>query len=488
MWLSGWAGQRLLLHGAGGCRPEFERGIFLEAIPMKRHLILAICCLAALAAAVPSCAEDTGGTKPGAFADWRADAPGVVHRITPDGLPAPYATRSAGNAPREVPQPADARLAVPAGFQVNVFAKGLSEPRTLRVAPNGDVFVAEMNAGRVRVLRPGADGTSAAGDEVFASGLSAPFGIAFHPPGPEPRWVYVAEVNRVVRYPYRAGEMKPAGPAEVIVPQIAPSFSGHITRDIAFSNDGRRMFVSVGSATNVAEGGALLTKAVRDVKVNQAWEERTALGAAWGAEEHRANVLVFTPEGKEARIFATGLRNCVGLAVHPAADEPWCAVNERDGLGDDLVPDYVTRVRDGGFYGWPWYYTGGNEDPRHKGARPDLAGKVTVPDVLIQPHSAPLSLTFYNGAMFPPAYRGSAFVALHGSWNRSKRTGYKVVRIAVRDGVPAGEYEDFLTGFVVDEARVWGRPVGLAVARDGALLLSEDAGGTIWRVSHRGGQ
>ncbi len=455
---------------------------------MKRRLSLAICGLV-LAAAGSLHAQGTGGeSKPVVFGDWHADAPGVRHRVTPADLPAPYASRSAGNAAREVPQPADARLAVPAGFQVNVFAKGLSEPRTLRVAPNGDVFVAEMNAGRVRVLRPGADGASAAGSDVFASGLSAPFGIAFYPPGPEPRWVYVAEVNRVVRFPYRAGEMKPAGPAEVIVPQLAPAYSGHITRDIAISNDGRRMFVSVGSATNVAEGGALLTKSVRDAKVNREWEERTALGAAWGAEERRANVLVFTPEGKEGRIFATGLRNCVGLAVNPVSGEPWCAVNERDGLGDNLVPDYVTRVRDGAFYGWPWLYIGGSEDPRHKGARPDLAGKVTVPDVLLQPHSAPLSLTFYQGAMFPPAYRGSAFVALHGSWNRSKRAGYKVVRIAAPGGVPADEYEDFLTGFVVDDTSVWGRPVGLAVARDGALLLSEDANGTIWRVSYRGGQ
>jgi glucose/arabinose dehydrogenase len=411
-------------------------------------------------------------TDPVVFGDWRADAPGVRHRITPADLPAPYTTRSAGNPPKEVERRENAHPAAPPGFKLNVFAKDLNEPRTLRVAPNGDVFVAEMTAGRIRVLRPSADGTSAAANEVFARGLSGPYGIAFYPPGPEPRWVYIGEVNRVVRFPYLPGGMKADGPAEVIVPRITNTSGGHITRDVAFSPDGKRMYVAVGSASNVAEG-------------MEGKPDGSALGAASGGEEKRADVLVYTPEGKEERIFAAGLRNCSGLSVHPSGDV-WCAVNERDGLGDDLVPDYVTRVRDGAFYGWPWRYIGDHVDPRHAGKRPDLAGKVTVPDVLLQPHSAPLGLTFYEGAMFPAEYRGSAFVALHGSWNRSKRTGYKVVRIAVRDGVPANEYVDFLTGFVADNAHVWGRPVGLAVARDGALLLSEDANGTVWRISYRG--
>ncbi len=213
------------------------------------------------------------------------------------------------------------------------------------------------------------------------------------------------------------------------------------------------------------------------------WEAERGLGAAWGDEENRAAVLVFTPEGKDGRIFATGLRNCVGLAVHPRTGEPYCSTNERDGLGDNLVPDYVTRVGERAFYGWPWRYMGDREDPRWKGARPDLAGKVATPDVLIQPHSAPLGMTFYTGTAFPPGYRDQAFVALHGSWNRSKRTGYKVVRVVMRDGAPTGEYEDFLTGFVIDAGRVWGRPVGVETARDGSLLVSEDANGAIWRVS-----
>ncbi len=181
-------------------------------------------------------------------------------------------------------------------------------------------------------------------------------------------------------------------------------------------------------------------------------------------------------------MFAAGLRNCAGLAVDPASGEPWCAVNERDGLGDNLPPDHVTRVQEGHFYGWPWYYIGDHEDPRHKGERPDLAGKVTVPDVLIQPHSAPLGIAFYEGTMFPAEYRGNAFVTLHGSWNRHQRTGYKVVRI-----VPgSGAYEDFLTGFVTEDGGVWGRPVGVAVAKDGSLLVSEDGNGTIWRIAYTG--
>jgi glucose/arabinose dehydrogenase len=194
-------------------------------------------------------------------------------------------------------------------------------------------------------------------------------------------------------------------------------------------------------------------------------------------------VLAFDPDGKNQTLYATGIRNCVGLAIQPATGAPWCSTNERDGLGDDLVPDYVTSVKEGGFYGWPWYYIGSHEDPRHPGARADLKDKVTTPDVLLQAHSASLGLTFYDAGQFPAEYRGDAFAAEHGSWNRSKRTGYKVIRIRMRDGVPTGEYEDFATGFVVNDREVWGRPVGIAVARDGSLLISEDGNGTIWRVS-----
>jgi glucose/arabinose dehydrogenase len=293
--------------------------------------------------------------------------------------------------------------------------------------------------------------------------------MAFYPPGVSPQWLYVAENNRVVRFPYREGDTTARARPGVVVPDLAPTSGGHTTRDVVFSLDGKRMFVSVGSQSNVAEG--IGRKSQQEIN---AWEATHGLGGAWGFEERRADVLVFDPEGKGGRIFATGLRNCVGMAVHPATGDLWCSTNERDGMGDDLVPDYVTRVKEGAFYGWPWYWLGNREDPRLRGQRPDLAGKATVPDVLIQSHSASLGMTFREG---------DGFAAEHGSWNRERRTGYKVVRIPTRDGVPTGEYEDFLVGFVVDQRSVWGRPVGVAVARDGALLVTEDANGTVWRVA-----
>ena len=218
----------------------------------------------------------------------------------------------------------------------------------------------------------------------------------------------------------------------------------------------------------------------------RAWQADHPLGATWGTEQNRANVLVFTPDGRGGHPFATGIRNCVGLAMQPATGALWCSTNERDGLGDNLVPDYVTRVREGAFYGWPWWYMGDHEDPRHAGARPDLAGKVTVPDVLLQAHSASLELTFYHGQAFPPEWRGG-FAAEHGSWNRASRTGYKIVHIILdAQGNPTGQYQDFLTGFVLGNGGVWGRPVGVAVGQDGALYVGEDGNGTIWRVSYVG--
>jgi glucose/arabinose dehydrogenase len=219
------------------------------------------------------------------------------------------------------------------------------------------------------------------------------------------------------------------------------------------------------------------------------WEAAHGLGAAWGPEENRAAVLVFeVGSAKPGKIFATGIRNCVGLTVQPATGDPWCTTNERDRIGDDLVPDYTTRVKEGGFYGWPWYYIGNHEEPRLKGDRPDLADKVTVPDVLIASHSAPLNLTFYTAtsgkAAFPAEYVGDGFAVLHGSWNRSDRTGHKVVRVRMAKDVPTGAYEDFLTGFIVDDGNSWGRPVAAVVAADGALLVSEDGNNTIYRVAY----
>lgn len=415
--------------------------------------------------------------------DWRHQSPGTAHAIKADDLPAPYATSAPGNSPKVVPQPPDAKLAVPEGFKVELFSKGLDNGRIVRVAPNGDIFIAETRANRIRVLQAPDGATKPELDEIFTTGLDRPFGIAFYPSGAEPQWIYVANNNSVVRFPYRNGDHKASGPAEIIVPKLSDTTNGHTTRDIAFSKDGKRLFISVGSGSNVADG----MKAKSPDEIKQ-WETENALGAAWGAETHRANVLVTSPDGKEpVKIFATGIRNPVGLGIEPITGDLWTSTNERDGLGDDLVPDYVTRVKEGGYYGWPWYYMGKNEDPRLKDARPDLAGKAIVPDVLLQAHSAALGIAFYTAtagpAVFPESYRGDLFVALHGSWNRNSRTGYKVIRVKLENGKPTGSYEDFLTGFVADARGVWGRPVGVAVAHDGALLVTEDGNGTIWRVS-----
>jgi glucose/arabinose dehydrogenase len=375
---------------------------------------------------------------------------------------------------------------VPPGFTVEPFVTGLAGPRMLRRAPNGDIFVVESLAGNIRAIRA----TDGAGKpdkvEIFARGLDEPFGIAFYPPGPDPKWIYVAETDAIRRFPYTNGDLVARGAAQAVIEHLPIGDGAHWTRDILFSPDGQRMYVSIGSASNVAD--AMRPESEQDIK---RFIADHPLGAAWGQEANRADVLVYDPQGKSGRIFATGIRNCVGMALQPQTGDLWCATNERDGLGDDLPPDYVTRVKDGGFYGWPWYYLGGHEDPRRKGERPDLAGKVSVPDVLLQAHSAPLAMVFYDApsdgkATFPREYAGDAFVALHGSWNRSKRTGYKVVRLKLAQGVPNGEYEDFLTGFVNSNANVWARPVGVVVARDGALIVSEDGNGTLWRIAWTG--
>lgn len=437
---------------------------------MSTAVVAALSALAATAAA----AEPAVLKGKDAFGSWQGDAPGTIRLIRPEDLPKPGATASAANVSRVVQRPASAVPKVVDGFKVALFAEGLNGPRILRTAPNGDIFVAETRAGRVRVLRPSEDGSKVASSEIFADRLGHPFGIAFYP-SRDPQWVYVASTERVMRFPYRAGDMKASAAAQTIAD--LPAGYGHSTRDIVFTRDDKRMLVSVGSAGNVGEA---LGEPAGGIS---AWIKAHPLGAGWGGETDRAGVLAFDPDGQNRSLFATGIRNCVGLAIQPATGAPWCSTNERDGLGDDLVPDYVTRVKEGGFYGWPWYYIGDNPDPRHAGERPDLKGRITVPDVLLQPHSASLGLTFYDGNLFPPEYRGDAFAAEHGSWNRSKRTGYKVIRIRLKDGAPTGEYEDFVTGFVVNDREVWGRPVGVTVARDGSLLISEDGNGTIWRVS-----
>jgi glucose/arabinose dehydrogenase/mono/diheme cytochrome c family protein len=414
-------------------------------------------------------------------ADWRQDAPGRTHRINLAALPPPFATPSSRNGPQLTARPPAAVLAVPPGFHADVFAANLKGPRRMLLAANGDILVTEPNGGRISVLHPAPDGARAAGADVYVQGLKQPFGLAFYPNAGHPRWLYVAETNRVTRYPYRTGDVKPRGHAESVIP-LLPSGGGHSSRDIAFSPDGAQLFVSVGSASNVAD-----TMSKKTPQEIAAWDSEHGLGASWDQETERAAVLVFNTAAPGAgKIYATGLRNCVGLTIQPRTGSLWCTTNERDGLGDDLVPDYSTRVQRGGFYGWPWYYMGSNEEPRLKSDRPDLRGKVLVPDVPYQAHSASLGLTFYTASKgksaFPAGYIGDGFAAFHGSWNRSLRTGYKLVRVHMKDNQPTGDYEDFLTGFIVDNGDVWGRPVATTELKDGSLLLSDDGGNIIYRI------
>ncbi len=401
-----------------------------------------------------------------AFADYTQQKPGAFRKITLADLPEPFASESVDNGPAETARPSDAWPQTLPGFKVELYATGLNYPRLMRTAPNGDIFLAESRSGEIKVFRGLTSDGKAQQTEVFATGLKRHFGIAFYPPGPDPQWVYVGNTDSVVRFPYKKGDVKASGPQQVIVAELPGGGQlrggGHWTRDIAFSRDGKKMYVSVGSRSNHD-----------DMDDNP-------------AELHRADILEFNPDGTGFRIYAAGIRNAVGIAVQPETGDLWCSVNERDTLGDDLVPDYITHVQDGGFYGWPWFYMGGNWDPKHKGKHPELKDKVITPDVLLQSHFASLEMTFYEGKQFPAEYKGDIFAAEHGSWNRKKRTGYEVVRVPLTKGKATGEYEDFLTGFVTADGKVWGRPVGVTVGNDGSLFVSDDASKSIWRVSYAG--
>ena len=372
----------------------------------------------------------------------------LTHGKKPE-LPPPYATKSAANGPNKVAPPDGFLPTVPAGFKVNIFATGFKRPRWLIVAPNNDIFLADMGAGEIVILRDPQNTGGAQSRETFVTGLTRPFGIAFHDD-----YVYVGTMKELVRFKYDPKTSKRLGEAE---PLLALPGGGHDTRSVVFSKDGKHVFVGVGSESNITPG----------------------------EEAIRAAVTICDPDGKNARQFATGLRNPVGLGLNPVTGQVWTSVNERDELGDNLPPDYLTSVKDGGFYGWPYSYIGDNVDARVKPQRPDLVAKATVPDVLLGAHVAPLQFAFYTGKQFPESYRGGAFVAEHGSWNRSTRSGYQVAFVAFKDGEPSANPVPFMTGLVPDPSSgtVYGRPVGVATAPDGSLLVSDDGAAVIYRIS-----
>jgi glucose/arabinose dehydrogenase len=396
------------------------------------------------------------------FTDFRYEKPGTVRKITVSDLPQPYATRSADNGPQLVARPENAWPVALPGFKVELYAAGLDSARTLRTAPNGDIFLTESDPGRIRVFRGLTRDGKPEQSAVFASGMKQPYGLAFYPPGPDPQWLYVGNTDEVVRLPYHNGDLKASGPPEHIAD--LPGGGGHWTRALDFSQDGKRMFVAVGSGSNVDDPDTT------------------------PREKNRADILACNPENCVLSVYAYGIRNAGGgIAVNPQTGELWCSVNERDALGDNLVPDYITHVQEGGFYGWPWWYLGAHQDPRHQGKHPELKDKAIVPDVLLQPHNASLEFTFYQGQQFPAEYKGDIFASEHGSWNKAVRVGYEVIRVPLHQtGHASGEYEDFVTGFVLPDGNVWGRPVGMTVAPDGALLVSDDGSNSIWRVSYTG--
>ena len=400
-----------------------------------------------------------------AFTDAAHESPGIRRHLTVKDLPAPAPDQSVDNGPSVVARPAKAWPVAPRGFKVELYTTGLDNPRLLRVAPNGDLFLAESGTGKIKVFRGVTPDGKPQQTSVFAEGLHQPFGIAFYPSGPDPKYVYIGDTDGIVRFPYHNGDLKASASAEDLAELPGGGRlrgGGHWTRDLVFSKDGSKLFASVGSHSNVDDPDT------------------------HPEEYHRADVLEFTPEGKFVKVYAWGIRNCVGEAINPITGELWCSTNERDSLGNNLVPDYVTHVQEGGFYGWPWYYMGGHQDPRHMGKHPELQSKVITPDILVNPHFASLEMMFYEGSQFPAEYKGDGFACEHGSWNRAQRSGYECIRLPMKNGHATGEYEDFLTGFTNGDGTVWGRPVGIAEAKDGSLFVSDDGSRSIWHVIYTG--
>jgi glucose/arabinose dehydrogenase len=403
-----------------------------------------------------------------AFTDAAHESPGTRRHLTTADLPGPKPEESVDNGPNMVPRPANAWPQAPKGFKVELYATNLDNPRLIRTAPNGDIFLAESETGKIRVFRGVDKDGHPQQASVFAEGLRQPFGIAFYPSGDNPQYIFIGDTDQIVRFPYRNGDLKATGPMVNIAELPGGGRlrgGGHWTRDLVFSQDDKKLFASVGSHSNVDDPDT------------------------HSEEKDRADVLQFTPEGKFVKVYAYGIRNCVGEAINPITGQLWCSTNERDVIGNNLVPDYVTHIEEGGFYGWPYYWMGvrgGVQDPRHQGKHPELQSKVITPDVLVNPHMASLEMTFYQGSQFPAEFKGDAFAAEHGSWNRALRTGYEVVRIPMKNGKATGEYEDFLTGFTLGDGNVWGRPVGVTVAKDGSLFVSDDGTRSIWHVIYVG--
>jgi glucose/arabinose dehydrogenase len=454
-----------------------------------------------------------------AFTDYAQQQPGVRHKITLADLPAPNPAEAVNNTAHIIVRPEGAWPTAPPGFKVTLYAGGdtkpmqradntqhmrlssgtFTMPRLIRFAPNGDLFLADSGAGTLFVLRGVSPDGKAHTVEKFATGLDHPFGIAFYPAN-DPQWVYVGNATTIQRFAYKRGDLHATGAPQTIVPDI-PGYAqlmggGHWTRDVVFTADGKHMLVSVGSGSNVDDADT------------------------HPREFHRADVLEYTPDGKFIEVYAHGIRNCVGEAINPYTNELWCSVNERDNLGNHLVPDYVTSVPEGSFFGWPWYYMGGHRDPRLQdpcangtGPNPqlpkpldesqaknckrvDLSKQVRTPDVLVQPHMASLEMAFIPplrkrfdedaGSDFPQAIEGGAFAAEHGSWNRKNRAGYNVIFIPMKNGHATGEYDDFLDGFVTKDGQVWGRPVGVAVAPDGSLFVTDDGSRSVWHITYTG--
>lgn len=381
----------------------------------------------------------------------------VQTAIGPLTLPAPFATESVTNRNSMTDWGTNMPKA-PAGFTVTKFAADLKNPRNTYIAPNGDIFVAESgtdsSADQITLFRDkDKDGTFET-RVVFAEDLNQPFGLLILKNS-----FYVANTDGLYQYPYKEGDTKIQGKGKKIVELPAGGYNNHWTRNLITNADGSKIYISVGSGSNVAEHGM-------------------------GNEARRANILEVNPDGTGERIYASGLRNPVGMDWNPVTKQLWTAVNERDELGDGLVPDYITSVKEGGFYGWPYSYYGQIEDPRQKGKGADLVAKAIVPDVPVGAHTASLGLTFYAKDNFPAKYKNGAFVGQHGSWNRSELSGYKVVFVPFTNGKP-GQPEDFLTGFVADaqKAKAYGRPVDVTVLNDGSLLVNDDAAGTLWKVT-----